>query len=97
MKALCTHKCFFRGRSIKPGEVIEITEAEAKTGIVGSSFATEFDPTQAAPVKPDNGLTAENLRLRLTEMGIAFKARDDKATLEKLYTDALAAKTAKPE
>jgi hypothetical protein len=91
MNAICKYKCFFRGRSTFPGEVFDLTPIEAKSDLVKSSFACEFDPSEALKtLSPDAELTSDEYRRRLTEMGLAFKARDDKATLAKIYAGALA-------
>jgi hypothetical protein len=93
MRAICKFKCFFRGRSTLPGESFELTPAEEKMDNVKSSFALTDEPKLAT--KPDAStieeLTAEEYRRRLTEAGVAFKARDDKATLKKLFDDNAAA------
>lgn len=50
MKFICTRKCFFHGRSIKPDTIVDIPESEAKLDIVKSSFKPLGKPA-AVPEK----------------------------------------------
>lgn len=86
MQAVCRLKCFVRGRSIKPGEILDLTKAESKMDVFVSSFTIEPDALAAAIAKKpapsaDDELTVDELKRRLSEAGIPFKARDTKDEL----------------
>lgn len=96
MLATCKHKCQFRGRSVKPGETLDIAEREI-TDQVKSSFtfdvpppvisekAEETDP--AGPAK-NAKIPATELKRRLAERGIPFKGNASQKELEALYVQA---------
>ena len=99
MKAICKRKCQFRGRTVKPGEEFDILPREA-TDLVRASFvlrgeqdwdapaapvATENAPAATGPQEDRSGLTIDELRRRLAEFGVAYKARDSRDTLMALY------------
>lgn len=93
MLARCTHKCQFAGRSIKPGTVLEIAERDI-TDAVKASFAFDVPMKAVEPPKPPpvatlkDELTIPELKTRLAEMGVPFKARDTRDVLEALYLSA---------
>lgn len=100
MIATCKHKCQFRGRSVKPGEVFAITTQEINDLVKNSFTITDYAPVvQTAPeapqgptapsTPPDNvDLTISELKRRLATMGVPFKARDTLDTLKALYNQA---------
>ncbi len=98
MKATCRLKCQFRGRSVKPGETFDIKENEIDDRVKNSFTFAEPDPVSvpslaSEPDDPDEqadkaDLTIPELKRRLSEMGVPFKARDTRDVLEALYNQA---------
>ena len=93
MKAICTHPCQFRGVLVSADTVLDITEAEAKSALVKSSFRL-LDPAAAERNKrkaeeaerPDErGMTAQNYRDRLAGMNVPFHPTDTIDELRKLF------------
>lgn len=96
MKLICKHKCFFNGRSVKPGDVVDISPALAETDLVKASFKAPEGDKPAEPGKPEGDeLSPDEMKRRLTEWGVAFTARISKADLVKLYTTQLQAQAEK--
>lgn len=99
MIAVCKLKCQFRGRTVHRGMEFDILPREVDDRVRASfvpSSGTWDDlkmpdhaPGDDAPEAPapdaKDSLTNDELRRRLTEMGVAFKARDGHATLMELY------------
>ena len=91
MKAICTHDCQFRGVLVKADTVLDLTEDEAKTDQARSSFRPLDGAERKKPVedKPDeNGMTAEDYRVRLNVLGVQFHPTDTIDELRKLFDKA---------
>lgn len=93
MKAICTHDCQFRGVLVKADTVLEITEEEARTTRVKSSFrildGSAPAKDKSAEDKPDErGMTIQNYRDRLTGMNVPFHATDGIDELRKIFDKA---------
>jgi hypothetical protein len=91
MNAVCKFKCFFRGRSIVPGTAIDLSPDEVKLDIVKSSF-TLTGTAEAKPEK-DADLSLDEYRRRLSELGVTFDEKANKAALKVLYVKALSPNT----
>jgi hypothetical protein len=86
MKLICTHKCFFHGRSTSPGETVEVTKAEAKSDIVKSSFKTPESDKPAGPAKiSKDELTDDDMKQRLSDWGVMVPVSIKRPELLKLY------------
>lgn len=89
MKLTCSHRCFFMGRSIKSGTVVDVPENLLDSPIVKSSFSkpdVPVAPAQEAREEFDPAsLTAAEYRRRLDEMGVAYSPRASKPDLIELY------------
>ena len=89
MKAICTHDCQFRGVLVKADTVLDISDEEAKSGLVRSSFRP-LDGGAPKPKKdeekPDErGMTAADYRAKLDVMNVPYHATDNVDALRKLF------------
>ena len=67
MKAICTHDCQFRGVLVKADTILDVSEEEAKTDLVKSSFRPleGAAPKRKEEDKPDErGMTAADYRAK---------------------------------
>lgn len=89
MKLTCSHRCFFMGRSIKSGTVVDVPENLLDSPIVKSSFSKPDARAMPEHVEKEAfdpaSLTAAEYRRRLDEMGVAYSPRASKPDLIELY------------
>lgn len=98
MKYICTHKCIFADRSIKKGQIVEISDSERKLEPAKSSFRlNEDDTAEKAPPAPKadkDALTDDEMKRRLAEWGVGFPSKITHAELIKLYASQVQSQTA---
>lgn len=89
---ICTKKCFYRDRSIKSGQAVNIPESDLNLDLVKSSFDVPKTPEQAETAKASAAVAAEKARLpvselkrRLDAMGISYKGNASRESLEAFY------------
>lgn len=95
MKMVCKHKCYFDGRSVKKGDVVDIPDNLLNHDQVKSSF--KVIEAEAPAAKPDekkakSDLTVEEMTRRLNEWGVNVPESAKPAEIKKLYLAQVAAK-----
>jgi len=103
MKMKCLFKSVLRGDIVKPGQILELTEAECKMDVVKNFFvkvdgdAASGDPSPAAapvPASPEAGVVAGLSRdqaiMKLTQAGVKCKGNISNANLVALYNQTFA-------
>ena len=107
-KCICIARCQRFGAIIPKGTVVDIPENELKSPQIAASFRI-MNPAETAKKEPEKPLTGENgqplaknaqmsenqLKEKLTSMGVKFPETADKPTLFKLLQDALSPNTKK--
>ena len=110
MKAICTHRCQYRGHSIKKGDILDFEPRQATDQVRASFKPLEGTWPDAAKVpdsddgkKPEEPaiktrpLPIAEIKRRLDEIGIKYPSRATQAELEDLYMAQVNATTVTPE
>lgn len=93
MIMICTRKCFFLDKSVRPGTPVDIPDTLLDTDLVKSSFrAPEGKEGPSAEAKAKEldekaDLTATELKRRLDQMGVAYRGNSSREALDKLYKE----------
>ena len=98
MILICTQKCFFLDRTIKPGQPCDVPQALLGSDLVKASFAKPetVEAAKAAEASADGiaaktELSATELKRRLDDMGIAYKGNASREVLQNTYNAHMAA------
>lgn len=105
MKFICTFPCQFRGVLVRQDTILDITDEEAKTGVVKASFAP-YDDVRHAPAddgeneRDAHGMTKQDYRDKLDAFKAVYGPTDSLDQLRKTFervTSDQPKKRAKPQ
>lgn len=106
MKYICTFPCQFRGVRVRQDTVLDISDAEAKSDVVKSSFRP-YDVARGVATGDDEnerdqfGMTKQNYRDKLAPFGAVWQPTDTldqlRKTYERLTSDQSRKQRAKPQ
>lgn len=103
MILICKRKCFLMGRSINPGQSMDIPENLLSADIVRSSFRIpqEKEKEKAEDIARKemerSKLAPDEIKRRLAEMGVAYRKNASPESLEKLYFEQVELRSHAPE
>lgn len=102
MKMRCLFRTILRGDVVKPGQILDLTDAECKTDVVkkffvkaeGSAASGGASPVAAeTPTKAGTlvaGLTRDQVIMKLNQAGVGAKGNASNAALIELYSNTFA-------
>ena len=101
MKMRCLYRTILRGDVVKPGQVLDLTDAECKADVVkkffvkadGSAATGDSSPAAADQGKAGTlvaGLTRDQVIMKLNQAGVGAKGNASNASLVELYNQTFA-------
>jgi hypothetical protein len=99
MQMKCLYRTILRGDVVKPGQVLDLTDAECKTDVV-KKFFVKADGSASGDSSPAAGqtkagtvvagLTRDQVIMKLNQAGVGAKGNASNAALAELYNQTFA-------